>query len=74
MKTTVTKKQLRQALGFENDYEIAAFFEISPSAVSQWPEDGPVPELRLLQAEKKRPGVFDELPDIETSADPAKAA
>jgi hypothetical protein len=37
---------------------VAAFFEISSSAVSQWGEDAPIPELRQLQAAQREPGRF----------------
>jgi hypothetical protein len=49
----LTKTQLKAALGVKHDAEVAAFFGISASAVSQWPDDEPIPELRQLQAEKK---------------------
>lgn len=74
MNRLITKKQLREALGYENDNEVAAFFEISPSAVCQWPEDGPVPELRLLQAAYKRPGILDSIACDVAPDDSAKAA
>jgi DNA-binding transcriptional regulator YdaS (Cro superfamily) len=54
----ITKRQLRTALNLETDSALAVFFGISPSAVSQWPLDEPIPMLRALQAEVKRPDVF----------------
>lgn len=56
--TELTKDQLRARLQVRTDSEIAAFFGISPSAVSQWKDDQPIPELRQLQAERKRPDLF----------------
>lgn len=56
MTNPLTKAQLRAALG--SDAAIAVFFEISRAAVAQWSEDGPIPELRQLQAERKRPDLF----------------
>lgn len=53
-----TKRLLRQALGVETDASLAKFFRVSASAVSQWPEDGPIPEIRQLQLEKWRPDLF----------------
>lgn len=55
MSNSMTKRALRTALGFTTDAEVAAFFEISAAAVSQWGEDAPIPELRRLQFELKRP-------------------
>jgi hypothetical protein len=46
----ISKRELRAALGVETDAEVAAFYDISPAAVSQWGEDAPIPELRQLQA------------------------
>lgn len=54
----ITKKLLREALAVEHEQQIADFFGISPSAVSQWPEEAPIPELRQLQAITKRPDLF----------------
>ena len=55
---TITKARLREALGFDTDAQVAEFFDISPSAVSLWKEDGPIPELRQLQALRRRPDLF----------------
>jgi transcriptional regulator with XRE-family HTH domain len=54
----LTKQHLRTALKLKHEHEIAEFFGISPSAVSQWPEETPIPELRQLQAITKRPDLF----------------
>ena len=58
MSTPLTKQHVRSTLGFDTDAEIAAFFGISASAVSQWAEEDEIPELRQLQAERKRPDLF----------------
>ena len=58
MTQSLTKRQLREALKFTTDAELAAFFGVTGSAVSQWEEDKPIPELRQLQAERKRPDLF----------------
>lgn len=63
MNKPLTKRRIREALGFSTDVEVAAFFGVSASAVSQWAEDDPIPELRQLQAERKRPDVFGPEPD-----------
>ena len=55
MSSRLTKRQLRTGLGLTTDAEIASFYGITASAVSQWDEDGPIPELRQLQAEQKKP-------------------
>lgn len=54
----ITKRQLREALGLDTDSGVALFFGVSASAVSQWPLDQPIPMLRALQAEVKRPDLF----------------
>ena len=56
--SAITKAGLRQALKFDTDAEIAGFFGITASAVSLWKEDGPIPELRQLQARQRRPDLF----------------
>lgn len=58
MTTPLTKAALRSLLELETDAALADFFGISRSAVAQWPEDGPIPELRQLQAERARPDLF----------------
>jgi hypothetical protein len=44
----------------------AALFEISPSAVSQWIENG-IPKPRLMYLKLARPDVFEEPPPAETT-------
>jgi hypothetical protein len=60
----ITKTFLRKALSVDTDAALAQFFGISASAVSQWPEDRPIPEIRQLQLEKRRPDLFAE-PDAQ---------
>lgn len=56
---TLTKRQVREALGFTTDTEVAEFFGVSISAVSQWGgDDSPIPEKRLLQLLRRRPDLF----------------
>lgn len=54
----LTKRQLKTRLGFTTDAALADFFGISAAAVYQWAEDGPVPLLRQLEAERKKPDAF----------------
>lgn len=70
--SAITKAEFRQAMKFETDAEIAGFFGITASAVSLWKEDGPIPELRQLQARQRRPDLFQQ-PPPETAA-PASLA
>lgn len=49
MKTAPTKREVREALGFQFDSELAGLFEISRAAVSQWPEDAAIPRERWLE-------------------------
>lgn len=55
----LTKRRVRTLLSPEaTDADVARFFGISNSAVSQWPEDQAIPELRQFQAALKRPDLF----------------
>ncbi len=56
----MTKKQVRESLGFTLDRELAEFFGVGKGAVSAWPEDEPLPEGRQWQAIALRPDVFGE--------------
>ena len=56
MNLTLTKRQVRNALG--HDAAVARFFAISTAAVAQWELDKPIPALRVLQAMAKRPDLF----------------
>ncbi len=61
MNATITKAELRKTLGFDTDAQLAEFFDITASAISLWKEDGPVPELRRLQAQQRRPDAFQQV-------------
>lgn len=54
----LSKRDLRDALELDSDAALARWFEISQAAVSQWPEDGDIPEKRAMQAALKRPDLF----------------
>ena len=54
----MTKRQIREALGYRRDVQLAAFFGVTRAAVSAWPEDKPIPEGRQWQARALRPDVF----------------
>lgn len=45
----LTKQQIKVRLAFTTDLQLAELFDISPSAVSQWPESAPIPRQRWLQ-------------------------
>lgn len=60
MTTPLTKEELRSRLQVDTDAALADFFGISRSAVAQWADHAPIPELRRLQAQLKRPDLFDE--------------
>lgn len=57
MSLDLTKARLRDLLKV-SDAGIADFFGITRSAVAQWPDDEPIPELRQLQVMKRRPELF----------------
>lgn len=73
METSITKRQLRDRLGLKNDAALADFLEITRSAVYQWDEDKPVPELRLLQAFRRRPSAFPEFGESPAVPEPGQA-
>ncbi|WP_295570961.1 hypothetical protein [Stenotrophomonas maltophilia] len=52
------KRQVRTRLGFRTDAELARFFGISRSAVSQWPRDFPIPALRQYMLQQRYPNLF----------------
>ena len=52
------KRQVRTRLGFQTDAELARFFGISRSAVSQWPKDFPIPALRQSILHQRYPNLF----------------
>jgi transcriptional regulator with XRE-family HTH domain len=58
MSNQLTKKRVREALGFTLDRELAEFFGTTKQAVSRWPEDAPLPDGRQWQARALRPDVF----------------
>ena len=57
-KLAPTKRQLRAVLELDNDSELARFFEISPSAVNQWPEDAPINKGRVADLLERRPDLW----------------
>jgi len=52
------KRQVRHRLGFRTDAELARFFGVSRSAVSQWPRDFPIPPLRRYILQQRYPHLF----------------
>lgn len=58
MQNPISKKVARELLGFTVDARLADFFDISESAVSQWADDEPIPQLRQLQLRARRPDLF----------------
>lgn len=54
----MTKREVREALGFTLDKELAAFFGLGKAAISAWNEDDPIPEGRQWQARALRPDLF----------------
>nr|WP_228756352.1 Cro/CI family transcriptional regulator [Stenotrophomonas maltophilia] len=45
-------------MGFQTDAELARFFGISRSAVSQWPKEFPIPALRQYILHQRYPNLF----------------
>ena len=53
-----SKREVRRRLGFETDAELARFFGVSRSAVSQWPREDPIPTLRQYMLRQLYPNLF----------------
>lgn len=54
----MTKRSVKETLGFEKDIELATFLGISKQAVSQMGEDDALPEGRQWQIRALRPDKF----------------
>ncbi len=52
---SMTKRRIKQIAGVESDRGLALWwqdslgFSITPQAVNKWPDDAPLPELRVYQ-------------------------
>jgi len=64
----ITKRYLKQALAAK-DADLARLFSITPSAIAQWREDEPVPEIRQWQIQVLRPDIFGPFPPLSHAAD-----
>lgn len=53
----ITKRTARERLAV-NDAGLAAFFNITPSAVSQWADDEPLPTPRQWELMARKPSIF----------------
>lgn len=53
----ITKRIARERLKV-NDAGLAAFFDVTAGAVSQWRDDDPLPELRHTQLMLRRADLF----------------
>ena len=54
----MTKRQVKQALGYTMDKELVQFFGVTKQAVSLWADDKPIPQARQWQAMALRPDLF----------------
>ena len=66
-----TKTQIKAALGYQFDTELADFLGITKQAVSQQPAGEPIPDAWCWSGVKKRPDVFSPSP---AQGDAANAA
>lgn len=69
----ISKRDLKAALregdsADLSDADLARWFGISQSAVSQWSDDAPIPEFRALQVAVKRPDLFGHAPANDEAA------
>lgn len=58
----ITKRQIKESLGFRTDVEVAQFFGTSKQAVGRWDDDKPLPDGRQWQAIALRPDIFGHAP------------
>ena len=58
-KRVMTKKRLLEI--FESPSAVAKYFGCRPQAVSQWPDDGLIPENRENQLRLDRPELFEDV-------------
>ena len=54
----MTKRNVRSALGFTKDVQLAAFFRVGKTAVCQWDEDELIPVGKQWMACSLRPDLF----------------
>lgn len=54
----MTKRAVASALGLQTDADLARYFDVTRSAVTQWGDDEPIPEMRQLQLRLRRPDLF----------------
>lgn len=54
----ITKRLIKERLGFTTDVQIADWFGITKQAVGRWQEDKPIPELQQWRARAMRPDAF----------------
>lgn len=54
----LTKQAVASALDLKTDADLARYFGVTRSAVTQWGDDEPIPEKRQLQLQLRRPDLF----------------
>ena len=54
----MTKTAVRTALGLATESQLADFLGVTRSAISQWPDDEPIPMQRQWQLRALRPDLF----------------
>lgn len=74
MTKTELRKRLRAAGQKDSDAAIAAIFGIFRQAVQLWPDDAPIPELRELQLQVRRPDLCGSLSAVKRRAAQAAAS
>jgi hypothetical protein len=56
----ITKRSAKKKLGIPSDYALARMMQCTRAAVSQWPEDEPLPKLRQMYLRALYPTKFPE--------------
>ncbi|MCP1376006.1 hypothetical protein [Dyella lutea] len=54
----ITKRLIKDRLGFTTDVQVADWFGVTKQAVGRWEEDEPIPQLQRYRAVEKRPDLF----------------
>ncbi|TMN24520.1 bacteriophage CI repressor [Pseudoxanthomonas sp. X-1] len=54
----ITKREVRAALGFTKDKQLAEFFGVGKAAISAWKEDKPIVRARQIELVARAPDRF----------------
>lgn len=70
----MTKQEVKAALGYSTDVELAKLFAIGRWAVGQWKDDEPIPDQRQWELRARFPDLFPLPQGSSGNSNDAKAA